>query len=76
MWRPSTMMTTPPTMPRARLWACSSSPTTVAAAPRATKTVEKPSTKNRLVRATRRVTPGGASAPRSWARFTPLMNDR
>ena len=51
---PSTMMTTPPIIPSVRLCSCSSEPTRVAAAPSDTKTVEKPSTKARLVRTTRR----------------------
>jgi hypothetical protein len=48
----------------------------VAAAPRETKTVEKPRTKARAVANTRRVSAGAGSWSLSWATFTPLMKDR
>ena len=70
------MMITPPIIPSVRLCSCSSEPTRVAAAPRATKTVEKPSTKARLVSTTRRTRSRGAPPSLNCATFTPLMNDR
>ena len=76
VWRPRTMMITPPIMPSSRLYAWSVAPTRVAAAPSAMKTEEKPRTKTRLVRPTRAESPRGASAPRSSAMFTPLMKER
>ena len=70
------MMTTPPTIPSVRLYSSSSEPTSVAAAPRDTNTVEKPSTNARLASTTRRTRSPGAPPPLNCATFTPLMNDR
>ncbi len=69
-------MITPPIMPSVRLCCCSSAPTSVAAAPSDTNTVEKPSTKARLASTTRRTRSVGAAPPLNWATFTPLMNER
>jgi len=48
----------------------------VAAAPRATKTVEKPRTKARLVIPTRRARPAGVPPSLRRATLIPLMNER
>ena len=74
--RPRTMIRTPPIIPNVRLCSCSSAPMSVAAAPRATKTVEKPRTNARLVSTTRRTRSRGAPPSLNWATFTPLMKDR
>ena len=48
----------------------------VAAAPSATNTVEKPSTNARLASTTRLTRSVGAPPPLNWATFTPLMKER